>query len=141
MFFDHVVYEDVLLTISTAAELAILYLVFMEGRKVVANVNEIRDATTGTVYGYTDDLPVGSRVFVLEPQPGVPRAHIIQKALDLFRKTQPQNTDPLPTYGLIEMEQGQIIYRFEFYERVVVMAWTRFTTFAPLATIWAPNRY
>jgi len=73
MFFDHVGYEDVLLTISTAAELAILYLVFMEGRKVVANVNEIRDATTGTVFGYTDDLPVGSRVFVLEPQPGMPR--------------------------------------------------------------------
>jgi hypothetical protein len=73
MFFDHVMYEDVLLTISTAAELAILYLVFKEGSKVVANVNEIRDATTGTVYGHTDDLPVGSRVFVLEPQPGVPR--------------------------------------------------------------------
>ena len=63
----------VLLTISTAAELAILYLVFKEGSKVVANVNEIRDATTGTVYGQTDDLPVGSRVFVLEPVPGVPR--------------------------------------------------------------------
>ena len=30
---------------------------------------------------------------------------------------------------MIEMEQGQIIYRFEFYERVVVMAWTHFTTF------------
>lgn len=73
MFFDHVMYEDVLLTVSTAAELAILYLVFKEGSKVVANVNEIRDATTGTVYGHTDDLPVGSRVFVLEPQPGVPR--------------------------------------------------------------------
>ncbi len=43
-------------------------------------------------------------------------------------------------YGLIEMEQGQIIYRFEFYESVVVMAWTRFTTFVPLATIWVPNR-
>jgi hypothetical protein len=26
----------------------------------------------------------------------------------------------------IEMEQGQLIFRFEFYERVVVMAWTRF---------------
>jgi hypothetical protein len=43
-------------------------------------------------------------------------------------------------YGLLEMEQGQIIYRFEFYERVVVMAWTRFMTFAPLATIWVPGR-
>jgi hypothetical protein len=73
MAFDHVLYEDVLLTISTAAELAILYFVFKEGRKVVTNVNEIREATSGTVYGHTDDLAVGSRVFVLEPQPGVPR--------------------------------------------------------------------
>lgn len=43
-------------------------------------------------------------------------------------------------YGLLEMEQGQIMYRFEFYESVVVMAWTRFTTFAPLAPIWVPGR-
>jgi hypothetical protein len=73
MFFDHVNYEDILLTVSTVAELAILFLVYMEGRKVVTNVNEIRDATSGTVYGFTDDLPVGSRVHVLKPQPGVPR--------------------------------------------------------------------
>jgi hypothetical protein len=43
-------------------------------------------------------------------------------------------------YGLIDMEQGQLIYRFEFYERVVVTVWTHFTTFAPLATIWLPQR-
>jgi len=71
--FDHVVYEDVLLTISTVAELAILYFVVKEGSKVVTSVSEIHDATSGTVYGLTDDLPVGSRVFILEPAPGVPR--------------------------------------------------------------------
>jgi len=39
-------------------------------------------------------------------------------------------------YGVIEMEEGQIIYRFEFYGSVVVMAWTRFITFTPPPTIW-----
>lgn len=43
-------------------------------------------------------------------------------------------------YGVIEMEQGQIIYRFEFYESVVVMAWTRFATFTLSPTIWVPAR-
>ena len=42
--------------------------------------------------------------------------------------------------GVIEMEQGQLIYRFEFYERVIVMAWTHFTTHAPLDTVWVPGR-
>ena len=69
----HVVYEDSLLTISTVAELLILYFVYKEGRQVVSNVNEIREATTGTIFGNTDDLTVGSRVHVLQPQPGVPR--------------------------------------------------------------------
>lgn len=73
MFFDHNVYQDTLLTVSTVAELAILYFVYKDFRKVVKNVNEIREATTGTVYGDSDDLHVGSRVHVLEPQPGVPR--------------------------------------------------------------------
>ena len=41
-------------------------------------------------------------------------------------------------YGLIEAEDGQIIYRFEFYERVIVVAWTLFATYAPLASIWVP---
>jgi hypothetical protein len=73
MPFNHVLYEDALLTISTAAELAILLFVIKEGRKVVTDVNEIRDAASGTVYSDTDDLTVGSRVHVLEPQPGIPR--------------------------------------------------------------------
>jgi hypothetical protein len=71
----HVIYEDCLLTISTVAELLILYYVYKEGRQVVANVNEIREATTGTVFGDTNDLTVGSRVQVLRPQQGVPREH------------------------------------------------------------------
>jgi|ERR1700735_2139328 len=73
MFFDRPLYDDVLLTISTAAELAILYFVIKEGRSVVANVSEIREATSGTVYGSTDDLTVGSRVQILQPFPGIPR--------------------------------------------------------------------
>jgi hypothetical protein len=71
--FNHQLFEEVLLTISTVVEILILVVMIKEGSKVVANVNEIHDATTGTVYGLTDDLPVGSRVFVLEPVPGVPR--------------------------------------------------------------------
>ena len=73
MLFDRPLYDDVLLTISTAAELAILYFVIKEGGKVVTNVSEIREATSGTVYGDTDDLTVGSRVVILQPRPGVPR--------------------------------------------------------------------
>lgn len=69
----NVTYDNVLLTISTVAELAILYLVWAEGRKVVTNVNEIREATTGTLYGSTDDLVVGNRVQIVQPQPGAPR--------------------------------------------------------------------
>jgi len=57
------------------------------------------------------------------------------------------NYKPMPVphpevfkYGVFEMEQSQIIYRFEFYESVVVRAWTRFVTFTQLPTIWVPGR-
>src|SRR5260221_14042279 len=70
--FNHDMYQDVLLTISTVAEIAILVVMVREGSKVVANVNEIRDSTS-TDFGVTDDLPIGSRVFVQQPQPGFPR--------------------------------------------------------------------
>jgi hypothetical protein len=43
-------------------------------------------------------------------------------------------------YGMQEMEQGQIIYRFEFYESVEVMAWSHFSTFVPPPTIWVPRK-
>lgn len=69
---DHNVYQDVLLTVSTAAEIAILAVMIREGSKVVANVNEIRDSTS-TDFGATEDFPVGARVFVQQPQPGLPR--------------------------------------------------------------------
>jgi len=65
-------YDSVLLTVSTIVEILILVVMVREGSKVVTNVNEIRDSTT-TVYSHTDDLPVGSRVFVKTPQPGLPR--------------------------------------------------------------------
>jgi hypothetical protein len=42
-------------------------------------------------------------------------------------------------YGLIEMDHNQTIYRFEFYERVVVMAWTYFATYVPPRTICPPG--
>jgi hypothetical protein len=47
MFFDHVIYEDTLLTISAVAELAILYFVFKEGRQVVANVRRLLTIVEG----------------------------------------------------------------------------------------------
>jgi|SRR5580704_14905367 hypothetical protein len=66
-------YENILMTISTIAELLILYFVWKEGRKVVATVNDIKEARNGTVYGATEDLPVGTKVVVLQPRPGEPR--------------------------------------------------------------------
>jgi len=54
-------------------------------------------------------------------------------------KSMPVRYPEVFKYGSIEAEQGQIIYRFEFYESVVVSAWTHFTTFAPLASIWMPT--
>ncbi len=70
--FNHDMYQDVLLTVSTLAEIAILVVMVREGSKVVANVNEIRDSTS-TDFGVTEDFPVGSRVFVQQPQPGLSR--------------------------------------------------------------------
>ncbi|HUN62550.1 MAG TPA: hypothetical protein VMU53_11195 [Candidatus Sulfotelmatobacter sp.] len=70
--FTHEMYQDVLLTVSTVTEILILWVMIKEGPKVVENVKEIRDSTT-TDFGETEDLPVGSRVFVLQPQPGLPR--------------------------------------------------------------------
>ena len=70
--FNHDMYQDVLVTVSTVAEIAILVVMVREGGKVVANVNEIRDSTS-TDFGITEDLPIGSRVFVQQPQPGLPR--------------------------------------------------------------------
>ena len=42
-------------------------------------------------------------------------------------------------YGRLELDQGQMIYRFEFYERIVVTAMTLFATYAPSPTIWVPG--
>ena len=70
MFFDHVLYEDIFITIATLADIGILGLMIYELPKVVTNINEIREATTGTVYGDTDDLIVGSRVHVLPRDKG-----------------------------------------------------------------------
>jgi hypothetical protein len=70
--FTHEMYQDVLLTVSTVTEILIPWVMVKEGPKVVENVKEIRDSTT-TDYGETEDSPVGSRVFVLQPQPGLPR--------------------------------------------------------------------
>jgi len=77
-------YGDVIATLSFLVEVAILYYVIKEFRhatrdvvKEVQNVSkevhEFMEAPTRTVYGTTDDLNVGDRVHVLEPQPGVPR--------------------------------------------------------------------
>jgi hypothetical protein len=75
MSFNHIAYEDVLLTVSTLAEIAILYLVYKEGSKAVTAVKEIQESTSGTIYGGTDDLEVGNRVVVLQPRPGTPREY------------------------------------------------------------------
>src|SRR5580704_8567320 len=73
MCFDHQTYDSTLLTVSTIAELLILYLVWKEGMQVVKDVRETREAATGPFYGVTDELTVGTPVYVIEPQPGVPR--------------------------------------------------------------------
>ena len=73
MSFDHLIYDDTLLTVSTLAELAILYLVYKEGSRAVADVQQIKESTSGTTYSGMDDLEVGNRVVVLQPKPGVTR--------------------------------------------------------------------
>jgi hypothetical protein len=71
-WFGHWSYAEILQTIETFVEVAILVFVVLEGIKVVAQVTEIHDATASTV-GTTEALPVGSRVHVLMPQAGKPR--------------------------------------------------------------------
>jgi hypothetical protein len=77
-------YGDIIATLSLLVEGAILYYVIKEFRhatrdvvkefqNVSKGVQEFIVAPTRTVYGTTDDLNVGDRVFVLEPQPNVPR--------------------------------------------------------------------
>lgn len=70
--FNHQLYEDALLTVSTAVEILILVVMLKEGSKVVTGVNEIRESTT-TDFGHTQDLPVGSSVHIIQPQPGLSR--------------------------------------------------------------------
>lgn len=72
MIDGHQLYSEVLQTIETLVEIAILYFVIKEGSKVVGKVSDIYDSTA-TVQGLTDDLQVSSRVHVLLPQPGQPR--------------------------------------------------------------------
>jgi hypothetical protein len=67
------VYGNVIQTLSLIVEILILVYVVKEFRHVTKEVREIREAPSHTVYGTTDDLNVGDRVFVLEPRPGVPR--------------------------------------------------------------------
>ena len=50
MFFDHVLYEDIFITIATLADIGILGLMIYELPKVVTNINEIREATNPVVY-------------------------------------------------------------------------------------------
>ncbi len=77
-------YGDVIGTLSLLVEVAILYYVIREFRHatrdvvekvqtVSKEVHELMEAPERTVFGTTDDLNVGDRVHILEPQPGVPR--------------------------------------------------------------------
>jgi hypothetical protein len=49
MLTNNEIYNDILLTISTIAELLILYYVYKEAPTIRKDVKEIHDATTGTV--------------------------------------------------------------------------------------------
>jgi len=44
-------------------------------------------------------------------------------------RAMPVSEPEVSKYGLIELEQGQLIYRFEFYGSVVVNAWTIFQAY------------
>jgi hypothetical protein len=68
----HLTYADVLQTIETFVEIAILVFVVLEGIKVGEQVKEIHDSTA-TTFGTADALQVGTRVQILTPQPGMPR--------------------------------------------------------------------
>lgn len=68
-------YDSIMLTVGVLADLAIVWLMIREARKVVEEVDEIRESTSGTIYSASDadDLAVGGNVHVLQPRPGVPR--------------------------------------------------------------------
>jgi hypothetical protein len=68
----HWYYNEVLNSVETSVEIAILFFVVLEGISVVSQVREIRDSTA-TIVGSTDALQIGSRVHVLVPEPGKPR--------------------------------------------------------------------
>jgi len=68
----HRLYGEVLLTISTVAEILILWFVWKDFGSARKELSEIYDATA-TTYSVTNDLQVGDRVHVQQPQPGVPR--------------------------------------------------------------------
>jgi hypothetical protein len=69
MNFNHQLYEDIVLGIGTAADVAILVSIIWEGRKVR---QEIR-VSNKTIRGVTEDLQVNDRVSVRDPQIGVPQ--------------------------------------------------------------------
>jgi hypothetical protein len=69
MNFNHQLYEDIVLGIGTAADVAILFSIIWEGRKVR---REIR-VSNETIRDATEDLQVNERVSVREAQIGVPQ--------------------------------------------------------------------
>jgi hypothetical protein len=82
-------YSETLESIETYVEIGILIFVVIEGINIGGKVSEIHDATAtvsgstnavhtttedgSTSFGTTTDLQVGTRVFVQQPTPGLPR--------------------------------------------------------------------
>jgi hypothetical protein len=85
-------YGNVIATLSLLVEGAILYYVVKEFRHLTKDVHDIKEAPNRTIYGTTDDLHVGDRVHVLQPQPGAPRDKW-QYGSDLYviREIRPMN--------------------------------------------------
>jgi hypothetical protein len=113
MLTNNEIYNDILLTISTITELLILYYVYIEARAIRKDVKEIHDATTGTVYDQTDDLPVGSRVQVIQPEPSLPRERwgygqeiYVIREVDKVTKTATATPVLPPLHGSIPTVKG-----------------------------------
>jgi hypothetical protein len=77
-------------------------------------------------FAYADSVRRGT------PDPWIP----FRRYLDSGQFTSMPVSEPrVFKYGQIQMEQNQLLYKFEFYERIVVYAWTVFRTYVSWSCI------
>lgn len=85
---------------------------------------------------FTPSLAYANSVFRGQPDPWEPfRRYIASGTFTSMTVPEPQ----VFKYGVIQFEENQLLYRFEFYEGFVVNLWTLFETFVQFDPIWRPG--